>query len=741
MSFIGATGLNTFHEEIENTSNYATRISLDSSNYTSNVNFNLSNDTSNYTSNQNINSSNYIKNVNINNISYTGNVNINSSNYTERINNDLSDRIGFPALLFPVTLPSGVYVPLKAQEVILSTLGELVGAQGVAITSAASVAASAFGIATGAAAAAGIGISKADAVDARVTNLIPYDLPQASAFTRGGVKIGINLTLVGDVLSGLLPPNLAPYRLINDSYTKAEVDTKDTNNSNVISLRINAIPAPPNLAPYRLVSDSYTKAEVDTKDTNNSNVISLRINAIPAPPDLAPYRLVTDSYTKAEDNLSYTNNSNYTTNTSNLISTRINNLPQPNLTPYRLVSDSYTKTEVDTIDTNTSNVISTRINNLPQPNLTPYRLVSDSYTKTEVDTIDTNTSNVISTRINNIPSTVSSQWATSGANINYSSGNVGIGVINNSFKLNVEGALKVLDTITAANIYVSSRVGVGGFNDGTSSLYVNGLTKITEAIGTVAGANSGSLLLDHENVGGASSITFRSKVNRGSDYGYIQYQDANVINGGGESARLIIGVQNDGDDHICLMPSGNVGIGLLLPRQKLEVQGNIIANGEIACTNVRLVNAFCTGQVECITAIITNRLDCGLIASTNRIAATTNVTINNFNCPFISFNYTNVTEYNGSRMFEFPIRATNAFIYLYFGDIGSHTLFIKQGDSYNKRMGAGGNGWDFSESYNGNVRNWYHWRNVGDRITAICYWFNNYKYYYIINGTSKWRRN
>jgi len=90
MSFIGATGLNTFDEEIENTSNYATRISLDSSNYTSNVSFNSSN--------------------------CTGNVSLNSSNYTERIELELSDRIGFPASLFPLTLPSGVYMPMKAQE-------------------------------------------------------------------------------------------------------------------------------------------------------------------------------------------------------------------------------------------------------------------------------------------------------------------------------------------------------------------------------------------------------------------------------------------------------------------------------------------------------------------------------------------------------------------------------------------------------------------------------------------------
>ena len=90
---------------------------------------------------------------------------------------------------------------------------------------------------------------------------------------------------------------------------------------------------------------------------------------------------------------------------------------------------------------------------------------------------------------------------------------------------------------------------------------LNGGIHLTEQTGTVANPNAGSLILDHENNGGASSITFRSKANRGSDYGYIQYQDADNINGGGESARLIIGTQNDADDHICIMPSGNdVGI-------------------------------------------------------------------------------------------------------------------------------------------------------------------------------------
>jgi hypothetical protein len=104
---------------------------------------------------------------------------------------------------------------------------------------------------------------------------------------------------------------------------------------------------------------------------------------------------------------------------------------------------------------------------------------------------------------------------------------------------------------------------------------------ITEATGTQQGANSGSIIIDHDNNGGASSITFRSAVNRGSDYGYIQYQDASSVGGGGESAKLIIGTQNDADDDILLLPSGNVGIGIANPTSKLDVNGNIKCSGNL----------------------------------------------------------------------------------------------------------------------------------------------------------------
>jgi len=109
---------------------------------------------------------------------------------------------------------------------------------------------------------------------------------------------------------------------------------------------------------------------------------------------------------------------------------------------------------------------------------------------------------------------------------------------------------------------------------------------ITEASGTQQGPNSGSIIIDHDNNGGASSITFRSAVNRSSDYGYIQYQDTSSVGGGGESAKLIIGTQNDADDDILLLPSGNVGIGIANPTSKLDVNGNIKSSGNLLITGI-----------------------------------------------------------------------------------------------------------------------------------------------------------
>ncbi|RYD25755.1 MAG: tail fiber domain-containing protein, partial [Verrucomicrobiaceae bacterium] len=178
-------------------------------------------------------------------------------------------------------------------------------------------------------------------------------------------------------------------------------------------------------------------------------------------------------------------------------------------------------------------------------------------------------------------------------------GNVGIGTANPVAKLDILGSvqlngtagrnyfkdgvksdglgLRVGEAWGKYGIYAETGMGVVGGAGGTSlqgdALVVNTAANVgigtaspvsrlnvAENPGTTASPNTGTLLIDHWDAGGASSIVFRSTTNRGSDYGYIQYQDASTVGGGGESAKLVIGIQNDADDDILLSPSGKVGV-------------------------------------------------------------------------------------------------------------------------------------------------------------------------------------
>jgi len=238
---------------------------------------------------------------------------------------------------------------------------------------------------------------------------------------------------------------------------------------------------------------------------------------------------------------------------------------------------------------------------------------------------------------NNVLFTGGSDWIKTGNNISYNAGNVGIGNTNPLYQLSLgthlinggDGKLYIgknsgggsarfftikynsgydmcfsdsdnkeifkvshAAPINSLVVIGNGNVGIGN-NNPSHKLTVNGNTllngplHIIEGSGTTAGANSGSIIIDHENNGGASSITFRSRANRGSDFAYIQYQDASSVGAGGESARLIIGTQNDADDHIILNPGlGNVGIGNDNPFQKLTVSGNINATGNITSTSM-----------------------------------------------------------------------------------------------------------------------------------------------------------
>jgi DNA polymerase III psi subunit len=311
-----------------------------------------------------------------------------------------------------------------------------------------------------------------------------------------------------------------------------------------------------------------------------------------------------------DTNILIQDTSNYILNTSNAISTRITNLPQPDLTPFRLISDSYTKNEVETKDTNNSNYtlnssnnISLRLSTLNADSisngstnkfivngiysgnvnidgtLTASNLIipgtittlnTDVYVTEQLQILNSSTGTAFNIRQNNTLGDVfNASNLTSQVFTIKNNGNIGIGTNSPLVKLHIQG-----------DFVSSGKVGIGTTNP------TAGLLHISETIGTFHGADAGTIILDHENNGGASSIVFRSRSNRGGDYGYIQYQDASTSGGGGESSRLFIGTNNEIDDHICLMPSGSVGIGTTTPLRKLQVQGDINYTGGLYLNNV-----------------------------------------------------------------------------------------------------------------------------------------------------------
>jgi hypothetical protein len=192
--------------------------------------------------------------------------------------------------------------------------------------------------------------------------------------------------------------------------------------------------------------------------------------------------------------------------------------------------------------------------------------------------------------------------------LNAAGGNVGIGKTNPGVALDVTGTvtataltgagagITALDMANAGSGTLAvARGGTGTTTStGTGSVVLSNAPTLTgiptindglyiyQSTGTSVSATSGSVVIDHGNSGGASSILFPSRVNYGSDYAFIQYQDASTPGGAGESARFRIGTQNDTDDHIILEPSGNVGVKVATPSSyTLQVAGTIGSTGDI----------------------------------------------------------------------------------------------------------------------------------------------------------------
>jgi hypothetical protein len=120
-----------------------------------------------------------------------------------------------------------------------------------------------------------------------------------------------------------------------------------------------------------------------------------------------------------------------------------------------------------------------------------------------------------------------------------------------------------LSTAVAGNsgltlaLAADDKVGIGVLNP-AAKLQVMGGAIMPE----VGDRDSAGILFPKDPAGGSG------------DKAYIRYYARS-----GEAMTLKIGIENEADDHIALMPSGNVGIGTDNPDQKLTVQGSLNVGG------------------------------------------------------------------------------------------------------------------------------------------------------------------
>ena len=189
---------------------------------------------------------------------------------------------------------------------------------------------------------------------------------------------------------------------------------------------------------------------------------------------------------------------------------------------------------------------------------------------------------------------------------------------------------------------------IGNLGIGTGN--PTGKVHVFEATGTApAGNGVGTLVIEHGNTGGQSSIVFPSAVNKPSDFGYIRYSDDLSGNGTStENSLLEIGVENDGvggdQDDIAIMPSGNLGVGTRAPKAKFHNNGTTAFTISTNSANSTIV--FITADFTPPAATADNNGMIYIIRNT----LTTNLNVNN------------IIDYGVTTMGAIPLNATRGSI-------------------------------------------------------------------------------
>ena len=254
-------------------------------------------------------------------------------------------------------------------------------------------------------------------------------------------------------------------------------------------------------------------------------------------------------------------------------------------------------------------------------------------------------------------------------------GKVGIGTNNPTFKLDVQGGTSV-GTI---RIYEAS--GIGTINHTTDP--ITGLPVVTDTMTPIAG----SLVIEHGNYGGGSSIVFPSKNNRTSDFGYIRYRDDVEDNGSGfERSRLEIGLENDytdatyKDSLILQKNGGYVGIGTVNPVYNLDVTGTARVTQGLTTTGTTIISG---------VRIDSNTTNHNLIVTTSSNTYAVNTPSTN-NCNTIvsntAFSINSMTGHHCTAVGHYCLPRNTTGIYNV--AIGADTLYSLTEGNYNVAIGG-----------------------------------------------------
>jgi len=219
------------------------------------------------------------------------------------------------------------------------------------------------------------------------------------------------------------------------------------------------------------------------------------------------------------------------------------------------------------------------------------------------------------TDLTNKPDIVNTQWTTTGSNVYYNTGNVGIGKAIPTAKL---------DVLSSNTFGISST----GSTTGSTGLYhiANSNAPTAWNLGVeggawASGAALGSLYIDKDGVGPKMTITPDGNVGIGTttpgtklhvDNGALYvYGTDNTANNytlllRNQNTDNMMVVYNDGTTYM----KGNVGIGTTTPSVALDVNGSFKASGmpTIICpiTTVAVANNFPFGAAETLTGNISS---------------------------------------------------------------------------------------------------------------------------------------